>query len=83
MTLGLAQARGWIAALDSSVKHKVIDAMNAENHLGWGSALAKRGDLAHARPHLERAVAYDAHNAEATALLEWVDTQLRRRTPGK
>lgn len=83
MALGLAHTQGWLSAMSFGVKRTVIDPMRAENHRGWGSALVERGDLAHAKPHLERAVAYDAHNAQATAMLEWVDTQLRQVKPGK
>jgi len=83
LMLGLAQSQGWLSVITSRLKHDVIDSMSAENHMGWGSTLAERGDFAHARQHLQRALAYDANNAQATALLEWVDTQMRQRKSGK
>jgi hypothetical protein len=83
IALGLAQSQGWLSVITSRLKHSVIDSMSAENHLGWGSALAERGDFARARQHLQRAAAYDAQNAQATALLQWVDTQMLQGKPGK
>jgi hypothetical protein len=78
LALCVEPVRGAGAALARGFRHRVVDPMNADNHLMWGIELAEAGRLTEARSHLRAATQLDASNVRARVILNRVEEYARR-----
>lgn len=74
--IGAAAARAQLDLVAQSIRRRLLDPIHAQNHLVWSIELAEEGQLVDARRHARKAVAYDASNRRAWAVLKAIDEHL-------